>query len=382
MTKRIYDTDSHKTEFEALIKSCEKADNRYRIILDETAFFPEGGGQGCDKGRLNGIEVEDVQEEGLEVIHYTKSPVEEGQRVCGVIDWDNRLRCIQHHSGEHIISGLIHEKFGYDNIGFHLGDEVTMDFNGTFTREELDELEDEANRIIAENVKVNIKYPSPEELKNMQYRSKLDLEDNVRIVEFEGYDVCACCAPHVNYSGEIGLVKIIASESYKGGTRLYLLAGLDALNNYRSLQTNNDSTVALLSAKPDETAKAVKKLKDDYEAMRLEKDELFGELINYKLMNIKEGQRNIVFFEPLFNNISLRKLINKAMEKCEGIAAGFIGNEEKGYSYIMGSKQLDLKEKAAEINDRLKGKGGGNKTMIQGSVKASKEEIIAYFKSL
>ncbi len=379
MTKKIFDEDSHICEFEALVKSCEKADKRYRIILDKTAFFFEGGGQSHDKGTLGGIEVVDVQEEGEEIIHYTLAPIEVGSKVMGKIDPDNRLRCIQHHSGEHILSGLIHEKFGYDNIGFHLGEQVTMDFNGSFTRKDLDEIEDLANKIIAENIKVNIKYPSPEELKSLSYRSKLDLEENVRIVEFEGYDVCACCAPHVNYSGEIGLVKIVSFEKYKGGTRLYILAGLDALKDYRNLQKNNNEIVALLSAKTDETASAVKKLKDDYDILKAQKDELFEELIDYKIKAIEDGRKNIVFMEPHFNNIALRKLINEAMKKVSGIAAGFIGDDINGYNYILGSENVDLKEKAKEINESLKGRGGGSKTMISGSVKASKDEIIKYF---
>ncbi|MBO4284392.1 MAG: alanyl-tRNA editing protein, partial [Clostridia bacterium] len=235
MTEKLYETDGSLFTFSATVLSCERAGDGYAVKLDRTAFFPGGGGQECDVGSLGGIPVSGASTSDGEVIHRTAAPLPVGSVVEGVVDAFVRFPRMQCHTAEHIVSGLIHARYGYDNVGFHLGcDEVTMDFNGELTREQLDEIEDLANRVVYSDVPVTVSFPSPEELPRLSYRSKLDLTENVRLVTVEGVDVCACCAPHVEKTGEIGLVRLLGFIRYKGGVRIRLVAGERALADYRA----------------------------------------------------------------------------------------------------------------------------------------------------
>ena len=236
MTRKLYDENSHLSSFDAAVRSCVPVHDLWQIVLDQTAFFPEGGGQGADTGMLNAARVLDVQEMGGEIVHITDTPLTPGEMVHGKLDWEKRFRRMQEHSGEHIISGLVHKLYGYRNVGFHLGDEtVTMDYDGELTREQLSELEWLANEAVWKNVPITAVYPPEDVLQTIEYRSKLELTENVRIVTIEGYDVCACCAPHVSHTGEIGAIKIIDSMRHRGGVRLTILCGVDALRQYRML---------------------------------------------------------------------------------------------------------------------------------------------------
>ena len=221
MTEKLFYQDSHIAEFEAEVLSCTAAGAGYEIELDRTAFFPEGGGQYADTGMLGGVRVTDVQERDGRVLHMTDGPLDAGMRVTGRIDWEERFMKMQQHSGEHIVSGLVHARFGYNNVGFHLGTEdCTMDFGGVLTDEQLMEIEREANRAVWKNLEIEALYPTEEELKKLQYRSKIEIEGQVRIIVIPGYDVCACCAPHVKRTGEIGLIKLNHMQHYKGGVRV------------------------------------------------------------------------------------------------------------------------------------------------------------------
>ena len=225
-TAKLYYADGYVREFDACVVSCRPEGERYRVVLDRTAFFPEGGGQYGDVGCLDGVQVTDTKEKGGIIFHETDTALEEGKCVHGILDWEVRFDRMQQHSGEHIVSGIVHRRFGYENVGFHLGDDYcTMDFNGPITKEELKEIEWEANRAVFENLDVLVTYPSKDELAQMEYRSKIEIDGQVRIVTIPGYDVCACCAPHVKKTGEIGLIKLVNRMNYKGGERITMLCG-------------------------------------------------------------------------------------------------------------------------------------------------------------
>lgn len=232
-TEKLYFQDSHRSVFDARVLSCEPWKDGWRIVLDRTVFFPEGGGQYADPGFLGEVEVVDVHEKDGVIYHYTKEPIEAGQKVEGRILWEVRFDRMQQHTGEHIISGLVHQKFGYDNVGFHLGEDYcTMDFNGPITKDQLKEIEQEANRAVFQNLDVISSFPSEEERSRMEYRSKIELSGEVQIITIPGYDVCACCAPHMKKTGEIGLIKLVQMDHYKGGERITMLAGDRALKDY------------------------------------------------------------------------------------------------------------------------------------------------------
>lgn len=380
MTRKLYDEDSHLARFSAAVLSCEEAGEGWALTLDQTAFFPEGGGQAADTGHIGPVRVLDVQEKEGRILHLTDGPLAPGTYDCA-LDWEQRFGRMQGHSGEHVLSGLVHSRFGFDNVGFHMAPEgITVDFNGELTAEELRELELAANRAVWENRSVTAEYPPPEILAAMEYRSKLALTENVRIVTIEGVDRCACCAPHVSRTGEIGAIKILDFMRHRGGTRLTMLAGAAALEDYRAKQDQAAAISALLSARRDALVPAVTRVWEELQAARYELNGLRRELLLKELEARGETAGNLCFFVPAgFDGQSLRTLVNAAMERCGGMAAVFCGDDAAGYQYVIGSKSIDLRAGAKELNAAIQGRGGGQKEMIQGSAKAPRSVIEARF---
>jgi alanyl-tRNA synthetase len=380
MTRRLYYEDSFISEFDAVVTSCEPVDNGYAVTLDQTAFFPEGGGQKADTGKIGDAHVSDAEEKDGEVYHYTDSPVTVGETCKCAIDWEQRFRRMQNHTGEHIVSGIVHKVFGYNNVGFHMGaDDITIDFDGYITKEQLSEIELLANRAIYDNAAVTTVFPDPEELDSIDYRSKLELTENVRLVIIEGIDVCACCAPHLKTTGQVGVIRIFDSIRHKGGVRVHMLAGLDAFEDLLTKSKNVAAISNLLSSKQNETAAAVGRLKEENEANKSEIIRLKRELEDTEIRALRPTDGNICVFTKFFDTEQLRSVVNAGMELCGGICAAFAGNDGEGWRYIMGSRNVNMRAAAKEINTALSGRGGGRETMIQGSVTATEAEIRGYF---
>ncbi len=376
MTNKLYDTDSYLQEFEATVLSCDKADNGYRVILDSTAFFPTEGGQECDTGTLGDAKVVAVVIENDTVYHYTDSPLTPRDKVHGSIDFEERYRKMQNHSGEHIICGIAHKLHGCENVGFHLGkDYVTMDLDKPLTEEQIREIEILANKAVYANAPIKAYYPASEELANIDFRSKDGIEGKVRLVVIEGYDICACCAPHVARTGEIGIIKILDWINYKGGVRLNILCGMDALLDYHERYKRNAYISNVLSAKQEEVCTALDRLNETISELRHNLGEKSKEITRLMLENIKETDDSIILFLEDMSSGEIRHLVNGIKEKTKKAAAVFCGNDTDGYSYIIGSDTTDLKPLAKEINAALSGRGGGTSLMIQGSVKATEAEI-------
>lgn len=381
MTERLYYADSHMKEFTARVTSCEHDGKRWCVTLDRTAFFPEGGGQAADSGYIGDVRVFDVHEKDRKILHYTENEIPVNAEYHCKIDWDQRFRRMQNHSGEHIVSGIVNKRFGYDNVGFHLAEDyVTLDFNGELTAEELASVELAANKAVWENVNIITEFPEPEALKNLEYRSKLDLTEDVRIVTIEGYDKCACCAPHVSRTGEIGIIKLIDIMKHRGGVRVTMLCGIDAYKDYAQKQDSAAEISALLSAKRSDIAIAVKKFYDELQNEKYQSAELKKTILKEAGEKLETIEGNYCFFyTSAFDINSLRTLVNEAMKRCGGIAAAFSGNDETGYNYVMGSAHIDLRAKSKEINAAISGRGGGSPEMIQGSAKAARADIEKYF---
>ena len=380
MTRKLYDENSHLSAFDAVVLSCDPAGDHHAVVLDCTAFFPEGGGQASDTGMLDAVRVLDVQERRGTIVHLTDYPLKVGSTVHGKLDWQKRFRRMQEHSGEHIISGLVHKLYGYRNVGFHLGDEtVTMDYDGELTHEQLSELELLANEAVWKNVPVRAEYPSEDVLKTLEYRSKLDLTENVRIVTIEGYDVCACCAPHVASTGEIGAIKIIDSMRHRGGMRLTILCGMDAIAQYRMLFDQAYRLSNLLSVPKDQLAEAVERLFSERDTLQLALKNREEKLNALRLKSLPAFGSNIVIVDAFDDPDAMRELVNIGMERASGVCAAFSGDDQSGYRYIIGSKSLDLRAHTKTINSALNGRGGGRPTMIQGSCSAKRSEIEAFF---
>ena len=378
-TRRLYYENVYIKEFDAEVLQCREGKNGYEIILDESAFYPEGGGQPCDTGSLGDAEVKDVQEKDGELIHYTDKALEEGAKVHGKINWERRFDLMQQHSGEHMVSGLVHEKYGYNNVGFHMGsDVITIDFSGVLDEEQLQEIEDRVNEKIWENAPVQITYPSGEELENIPYRSKKELTGQVRIVEFPGTDICACCGTHVTHTGEIGAVKFLSVVKFRHGVRVEIISGKRVIDYFSKIAKENSKVSVLLSAKPQETSKAVERLQE--ENFRLKGKILDMEEEIFKAEAEKwEGAGSVLIFKKNMEADSVRKLTDAVMQTCCGCCAVFSDNGDGTYKYAMGEKDGNLREFTKEMNQALNGRGGGKPFFVQGSVSASEEEIRKFF---
>ena len=379
-TLRLYDADAYATEFDAVVLSCEKLTDKkhttYAVILDQTLFFPEEGGQSPDKGTLNESNVLDVQINKDIITHYTDAPLTVGDTVHGIINWQHRFFNMQQHSGEHIFSGIVHERFGFDNVGFHLSDQiVTMDFNGVLSQEDIDSVEWSVNEVISKNIEILISFPSKEELESMSYRSKIEIEGQVRIVTIPGYDVCACCAPHVKRTGEIGMLKVMNVQNYKGGVRISILCGFRALAAFREKNQIVSDLMGVLTTGQDKLVDTVSKMKTSNQDLNYQLGVTKQKLLEQKLKDIPDDQTNVLLFESDIDAPVMRNVINQLVETHPGICGVFSGNEEEGYSFIIGSKEIDCRTIATTLREKLGARGGGSEQMIQGSIKAKAEEI-------
>ena len=380
MTEKLFYTDSHLQEFTAEVVSCRPCDNGYEAVLERTAFFPEGGGQAADTGVIDGIRVYDVQEKGEQIFHYLEGELEEGKTVTGQIDWDKRFSRMQQHSGEHIVSGIVHARFGYDNVGFHLNDELcTLDLSGPLTKEELREVENAANEAVFANVPVQISYPSKEKLKTLDYRSKIEIDGQVRIVTIPGYDVCACCAPHVYFTGEIGLIKLVQSQNYKGGIRITMLCGRRALKDYQQKEESVKAIMGSLSAKEELISEAVERVKEECTQLKSELAETRYQILEAQAEKIPEGQKKVCIFDSKLSGNEPRELMNLVLKKGTEVCAVFAGNEESGYRYVIGSETEDVRPYSKILREQFDGRGGGKPVMVQGSVNGSEEAIRKVF---
>ena len=381
MNKLYYDS-AYIKEFEAQVLSCQEGKKGWEITLSATAFYPEGGGQPADTGLLGNVRVTDVHEKDGQVVHYTDGPLPVGEMVRGVIDWDRRFQHMQEHSGEHLVSGLIHQRFGYDNVGFHMGtDEVTIDFNGTLEWADLMAIEEKANGMIWENLEISAVYPEKDELDAMEYRSKKELTGAVRIVSIPGGDVCACCGTHVERTGEIGLVKFLSMIHYKGGVRISLLCGKRAVEDYERKRDQVQKISVLLSARPGEISRAVEKLKDEEAKLQEKLVAAYDKLIASEVRDIKEGDGDIFILEPDFEAIQLRHLVNRLLEEKKGRTVLALGGAAEGsFLYVLGSRDGDMRRLSRELNGLLNGRGGGSAQMAQGTFFATKDQLQAILK--
>ena len=387
MTEKLFYQDSRIRKFTARVESCRETEkNQYEVVLDRTAFFPEEGGQYADSGRLfqgeQEIPVLDVQEKNGILIHYTEKALQEGTEITGEIDYEERFSKMQQHTGEHIVSGIVHRRFGYNNVGFHLGnEEVTMDFDGMLTMEQIREIEREANEAVAANVEIQVLYPTKEELKDIAYRSEMEIEGQVRIVRIPGWDTCACCAPHVTATGEIGIIKLTGAIKYKGGMRVSMLCGFRALEDYNRKEESVIAISRKLSAKPETIVEAVERLEKEIQAGKEKIIRLQEQYIKGILAGVKPEDTCVLLFEEELDPAAMRSFVNDAMEITTGICGVFIGNEEEGYRYVLGSKEQNINAIAKEMNQAFNGRGGGKPPMVQGSLKAAKENIEEFLKN-
>ena len=367
-TKKLYYENSFLKEFTANVLSCEEEKGGYKVILDQTAFYTEGGGQPWDKGTLGHANVTDVQEAGEEIVHYCDKAI--SGRVTGKLDWARRLDLMQQHTGEHILSGVICGKYGANNVGFHIGaDSVTIDFDVLIPQEDIPELENKANSAIWENVPVVCEYPTAEELQNIPYRSKKTLEGAVRIVSVPGFDCCACCGTHLKTAGQVGLIKILSVVKFHQGVRMEILCGQRALSHYQKVWEQNKLVSAAFSAKPLETGIAAQRMNEAFSAEKFRSVGLQKKLIALTAESYV-NQGNVVHFAEGLEPAQVRELADGIAAVCGGTAAVFCGS-----SFCLVNKAGDVKELGQKLTTAFGGRGGGKPGIFQGSLNATEKEI-------
>lgn len=379
-TEALYYQDAYLQTFSATVLSCtEGKKGLFSVVLDRTAFYPEGGGQPGDTGTLNDIPVVDTRESGETIVHLCESPIEPGTVVTGQIDWARRFDLMQQHSGEHLVSGLVHAQYGYDNVGFHMGaDRITIDFNGELDEAGLRDIERQANEAVWADIPAEIFYPTPEELEVLDYRSKKALTGSVRIVAFPGVDVCACCGTQVRRTGEVGPILLLSCTKFREGVRVEMLCGQRALEHITMVREQNSNISVLLSAKLGETSDAVRRLQQELADTRQQLAELENRIFAEKAAQFA-GAGDVLTFEADLSADAVRRLAVAIMERCGGRCAVFSGNDTDGYKYAIGEENGDLRGFVKAMNGALQGRGGGKPFFAQGSVAAARAEIEAFF---
>lgn len=380
-TRRVFDEDAYQIACTGTVLSCKASDaeghrGQFEVILDKTVFFPEEGGQSPDYGMLGEAEVLDVQIKNGIITHYTNAPLMEGLEVTGQINWEHRFSNMQQHSGEHIFSGLVYKHHGYHNVGFHLSDHiVSMDFDGILSEEDVATIEREVNAAIYANVPIHVLYPTKEEEKALSYRSKKEVEGQLRLVQIEGYDLCACCAPHVKRTGEIGVLKVMSRQNYKGGVRVTILCGNRALSAFCEKNRILSSLTELLTTSESEIPNSVRTLQATSKEYKAKLNLAKQALLEKELSAISDTAENVVLFEEDIESAVLRHIVNEQVTHREGYVMAFCGNDKQGYSYIIGSSKKDCKELLMRLQKSLGAKGGGSSQMIQGSVMTTRNDI-------
>lgn len=388
-TLKLYYEDAYAREFDAVVLSSDRKESTADVVLDRTLFFPEEGGQSPDSGILAGFRVTDVQILDGEIHHFLKIEGGEaaegriplpGDPVHGVIDWAHRFSNMQQHSGEHLFSGIVHRRFGFDNVGFHLSDrEVTLDFDGVIPPEAVPEIEAEVNRAIYANGESRVLMTTPEERENMEYRSKLDLPGEVRIVVFPGVDACACCAPHVRRTGEIGILKVVGMIAYKGGVRVSILCGERALRALAEDHRIVSETANHLTTSASEILPQIVRMQEEIRGLKAAKRELAGKLLAEKARAVPaEADAALIFVEES-DAKAAREVVNALAREHSFCAGVFTGDDEKGYSFVIGSAGDGAEKACAILRERFGARGGGKAGMAQGFVAASEGAIRALF---
>ncbi len=382
MTDKLYYKDSFLSVFDAEVKEVTQHKGRPAIVLDKTAFFPEGGGQPGDTGIIADVQIVDTQIENDTIYHYYEGSAAlcAGQAVSCAIDWEKRFLRMQAHTGEHIVSGIAHRLFGVNNVGFHMDDVLmTVDFDGYLSAEELEQIENEANACVYKDVRVYARFPDEETLQKLDYRSKANAFENIRIVTVEGYDDCACCAVHLSSTGQVGLIKILSGVSHRGGVRIALICGKTALKDYQIKHKSTLHIADVLAAKHYETDAAVEKLlqkEKELHYMLQQKNERF---VAYICEHTPYTKNNAVFCLPEFSPAELKDAAVRLKDCCGGLCCVISGEDAAGYYFAVASNALKVTDYTKEITSALNGSGGGRYDVIQGRLIASEKQISDYF---
>lgn len=385
MTEQVYLKDSYLFECKSEILEIIRDKDSFLLVFDKTPFFAGGGGQPSDRGHVNGISISEAFEKDGVIYHRIYEDgcsFFVGDIVSLKVDNVVRLERMRAHTGEHIVSGIAHNLFSVDNVGFHMDENalMTVDFNKYLDKSQLHIIESEANKCVMRNLNISANVFSVCDAQKLNYRSKLEFENDVRVVEIEGIDRCACCAPHLNTTGQVGIIKILSSMSHRGGVRFTLICGEQAYNEFEKRYGQIMKISALLCSEYDKADAAVAELIESNKNLKYDKDQLNIKLLDFVSSGIEEKDIIIEFFD-CFSLDELRIINNNLKPKCR-LALLFSGNDTTGYSYSIMSEKLNLDRFVRDFNNTLGGRGGGRGVMVQGKVAAVSEQIIEFLNEM
>lgn len=386
---KLYEKDSYLRENTTTVTYCRQVDNGYIIHLDETVFFPEEGGQYADSGFItlpdgSTAHILDARVNGDEIDYIVDTELDVGISCRCTLDWDLRFMRMQQHSGEHILSGLLYRMYGFNNVGFHLSDVdyVTLDTSGVLTATQISELEMLANEIVYSNVPIFDSYPDKDLLDNIQYRSKKAIDGQVRLITIGNseniVDICACCAPHVNTTAQIGIIKIFNYINYKGGMRIQFLCGKRAFAELCGEHEIIKNVALGFSTASSNIEKCISDLKAELVETKTKLSRIIENDLISQINNMKPDDIPCIFLDDVhgqYMKAAYNTLTIKYPDKYVGV---FLGDDVKGYRYHIGNPKLDsllIKEQLTQIS----AKGGGNSDMLQGKALSDANTIADFF---
>lgn len=381
MQDTLFYRDAYQKEFDAVVLECQKVKKGFAVVLSQTAFYPEGGGQPSDTGTLDGVRVWDTQGRAGKIVHFCQKPLPVGKAVHGTLDWVRRFRYMQSHTGEHIFSGIAHALYGCNNVGFHMSaDCVTIDLDRSLTAEQVAEIERQTNAAVFADVPTVVQYPDPETLQTLDYRSKKELTGTVRLIEAGGCDLCACCGLHVARSGEVGCVKVGMQTPHRGGIRMTLLIGWDALADYDEKQKQVTAIYQALSAKPNEVVERVQQLVERNDAYKAQVVALQDEIFRLRAQQLPHGEKKLWQFVENLSPVDTRRFADLLASQADW-AAVFTETGENNWQYAICSHAMDVRPSCQALNVTLQGHGGGKPALVQGAIHAQKAQIEAFCKN-
>lgn len=385
MSYKIYYDDSFIKDFTATVISCEKQDDRWAVVLDKTAFYPEGGGQPCDKGYMEAddeiIDVREVKEKGEKIIHYCNAPVSCGQVISGHIDWRRRFDFMQQHTGEHMFSGVVHSMFGYNNVGFHMNEkDVVVDFDGVLSRQDIQAVMDKCNEIVWANQPVIAYFP--DNVQEMEYRSKKALQGDIRIVKAGDADVCACCGTHTATTAQAGPIVALTFSSYKGGTRISMLCGKRAIDYLKKQNDNCYEISHLLSSPVNNITSAVSSRLKEIDRLKLQLSQCKKQLIEMWAQEMT-AQEGICAVEKAELDSSEIQSFTLMLANRADIAAVISPQSAGGCKICVISQSVNTNGLGKHISSYLGGKGGGKPGIYQGVTEksCSQEQLFSIIKN-
>ena len=376
MVKKLYYENVYTKEFIANIIEVKEKEGKFHIVLDQTAFYPEGGGQPNDLGKIDDLVIEYVYEENQMIYHVAGQAPAEFQNVKCVIDWERRFDYMQQHLGQHILSACFEKLFDGETIGFHLStDTVTVDITmENMVPAQAEKIEYLANQIVFNNLHVHQHYPDQEDLKKMLLRKPPKVSENIRIIEVDQFDYSPCGGTHPNYTGEVGIIKIRRWEKMKGSIRVEFLCGNRALKDYYWKNNSINKISALLSIKDTDASEGVERIYNEYNQLKKDMKNLKDQLTDYeadllyKNSTVHKHTRLLVkMFEDRDIN-ELRILSAKIVSNPDIVVLFGVKHDSKAQMLFSRSKEIDINmnQLFKEVAPMIDGKGGGNPQTAQG----------------